>query len=87
MAWQVPRYLIEFERIGRNKSVPPVTVDCDGEADLCRRIRDIARPHLRSRDFDVMLEYAEPGETIIGGFIACGMHSGGSFAVTLDPAA
>lgn len=76
------RYLIEFERIGRNHGVPPVTVEANGEADLCRQIRAVARKHLASPSFDVLLEYAEDGETVIAGWFACGMHSGGNFAVT-----
>ena len=71
------RYLIEFERIGRSRSVPPVTIDADGEADLARKIREVARPHLRSRDFDVLLDMAAGA-----GWFACGMHSGGGFSVT-----
>lgn len=77
----MPRYLIEFERIGRNCSVAAVTVDADGEADLCRQVRTVARPHIASRDFDVMLDYDEFGAPIAG-WLACGMHSGGDFSIT-----
>lgn len=70
------KYEVKFERIGRNHAVEPLTVTVDGEADLCRRIRAHARPHLRSRDFDVCVDL-DAGS----GFIACGMHSGGNFTV------
>lgn len=71
------RYLVEFERIGRNHAVPPITVDAEGEADLARHIRAHARPHLRSADFDVMISADD-----MAGWIACGMHSGGNFSIT-----
>lgn len=70
------RHRIEFERIGRNRNVEPLHVLALGEADLCRAIRAHARPHLRSRDFDVML--SDDGAS---GWIACGMHSGGEFTI------
>lgn len=69
-------YQVEFKRVGRNHHVAPITVAVEGEADLCRRIRAHVRPHLRSRDFDVMLDL-EAGT----GWLACGMHSGGRFTV------
>lgn len=70
------RYRIEFERIGRNRIIEPLHVLALGEADLCRAIRNHARPHLRSRDFDVILD-----ENSNRGWLACGMHNGGDFAV------
>ena len=70
-------YLVEFERIGRNHAVAPITVTVEGEAALAREIRLVARDHLRSRDFDVMID-AEAG----AGWIACGMRSGGNFSIT-----
>lgn len=73
----MPRYLVEFERIGRNTSVPPITIDAAGEADLARQIRAVARPRLRSRDFDVMLSLDDGA-----GWFACGMSSGGNFSIT-----
>jgi hypothetical protein len=70
-------YIIEFERIGRNKSVPPMKVTVAGEDDLTGSIREYARPHLRSRDFDVILD-----ESGSAGCFACGMHNGGNFSIT-----
>ncbi len=72
-------YLVEFERVGRNHQVQPLTATVEGEADLARKIRAHVRPHLRSRDFDVMLD-ADAG----AGWLACGMHSGGNFTFTLS---
>lgn len=71
------RYLIEFERVGRNRNVAAIFVAVNGEAELARQIREHVRPHLRSRDFDVMLDM-DAG----AGWIACGMHSGGNFSIT-----
>lgn len=73
----MPSYLVEFERIGRNRGVRPMTFAVDGEADLSRSLRAVARQHLRSTDFDVMLDM-EAGT----GWFACGMHSGGNFSIT-----
>lgn len=72
------RYTVRFERIGRNHKLAPnpVTIDAAGEADLARQLRAIARPHLRSRDFDVMLDMVAGT-----GWFACGMHSGGECTV------
>lgn len=76
----MPRYRITFERIGRNHSVAPLDADVHGEADLCRAIRAHARPHLRSRDFDVMLD-----EDSNRGWLDCGMRNGGDFTIQLQP--
>lgn len=70
-------YQITFDRIGRNRDVAPFNVFVDGESDMARKIRAHARPHIRSRDFDVCIDAEE-----MTGFIACGMHSGGSFSIT-----
>ncbi len=70
------RHRIEFDRIGRNHNVEPLHVLALGEADLRRAIRTHARPHLRSRDFDVMLN--DDGKS---GWLACGMHVGGNFTI------
>lgn len=74
------RYRITFDRIGRNRSVAPLDADVAGEADLCRAIRNHARPHLRSRDFDVILD-----EDSSRGWLACGMHNGGDFSYQIQP--
>lgn len=74
-------YVITFERIGRNRAVAPLTAKVEGEADLCRAIRTHARPHLRSADFDIMLD-----EESNSGWLACGMHNGGDFTYSLATA-
>lgn len=70
-------YQVTFERIGRNRGVAPLQLVVDGEADMARKVRAYARPHLRSRDFDVCID----AETMTG-FFACGMHDGGKFSIT-----
>lgn len=71
-------YRVTFERIGRKKEFEPVVFDnVAGEADLCRKIRAHARPHLMSRDFDVMIDL-DKGQ----GFLSCGMRNGGTFAIS-----
>lgn len=75
----MPMYHVTFERIGRNRSVKPLTVSRDNELGLLESISRYARPHLRSRDYEVVLE---PCRT--RGYIACGMHLGGNFEVALD---
>ena len=70
------KHRIEFERVGRNRSVEPLHALALGEAELCRAIRNHVRPHLRSADFDVMLN--DDGRS---GWLACGMHSGGNFTI------
>lgn len=72
-------YRVAFKRIGRNHDVPPLIAGVEGEADLCRKIRAYARPHLRSKDFDVFVE-VEKGT----GFIACGMHVGAEFTIARE---
>lgn len=73
----MPRYLIEFERIGRSRGIAPLTVDVTTDDELAIEIERYARPHLRSRDFEAVID-REAG----AGWIACGMHSGGDFSVT-----
>lgn len=70
------RYIIEFERVGRRRDVEPLYVLALNQAELCHAIRNHVRPHIRSRDFDVMID-----EDGCEGWIACGMHSGGEFTI------
>lgn len=70
------RYRVDFERVGRNQNIEPLHALALGEAELCRAIRQHVRPHLRSRDFDVMLD-----EDSNRGWLACGMHNGGDFTI------
>ena len=71
----MPRYTVTFERIGRNKSVPPLNVKAADADHLARFILKYAREHLRSRNVEVIV--GDDGK----GFIACGFHSGGDFTV------
>ena len=73
----MPRYTVTFERIGRNHHVAPLTVAVATDLELCAEIELYARPHLRSRDFDALVDL-DRGT----GFIACGMHGGGNFTIT-----
>jgi hypothetical protein len=72
------QYTVCFNRIGRNHNVPALHVNTNSEADLARKIRNYARPHLRSKDFDVMIDMAS-----MNGFFACGMHDGGTFVIVV----
>ena len=75
-------YRITFDRIGRNHNVAPMLAKVDDAApaeQLAAYIHKHARPHLRSRDFDVFVEL-DKGT----GFIACGMHTGGEFTIRLE---
>lgn len=73
----MPEYRVTFERIGRNRGIVPlVTRAADGDQ-LAEKIHGYARPHLRSRDYDVCVDLANRC-----GFIVCGMvHSGGNFTI------
>lgn len=75
-------YRVTFERIGRNHSVAPMVAKVEDADQLADYIHRHARPHLRSRDYDVKLEIA--GDGTGHGFIACGMHSGGDFTITSE---
>lgn len=73
----MPSYTVTFERIGRNRNIAPLAVAVATDLELCAEIERYARPHLRSRDFDAVVDL-DKGK----GFIACGMHSGGDFTVS-----
>lgn len=72
-------YHVSFERIGRNHSVAPMIAKVEDADQLADYIHRHARPHLRSRDYDVELEIAEDGNG--KGAIVCGMHCGGEFTI------
>jgi hypothetical protein len=78
-------YRVTFTRIGRTGGrdgtpapAPLVArvVDADGLAD---RIYAYARPHLRSSDFDVVVDLEQ-----MRGFITCGFSNGGRFAIEVQ---
>lgn len=70
-------YLVTFDRIGRNHNVEPLNVQSDGPNHLAEQIYHYARPHLRSRDVDVVVDL-DAGS----GHILCGFNNGGTFTVT-----
>jgi hypothetical protein len=67
-------YRVTFTRIGRNHSVAPLDVSAvDGPNHLAKLIFDYARPHLGSRDVDVVLEEdMRSGWIFVGGFRTAG---------------
>ena len=69
-------YRITFDRIGRNRNVAPMIVKAGDAEQLATYIHKHARPHLRSRDYDVFVDIDKGA-----GFIACGMHTGGEFKI------
>ena len=74
-------YRVAFERIGRNHFVNDLITHANDLDDLAERIYSYARPHLRSRDFEVTFEVCD-GEG--DGYLFCGMHSGGDFKITIE---
>jgi hypothetical protein len=81
------RYRITFDRIGRTHDVAPLDVTLEGPIDLhpsrlAEAIYDYARPKLASREVDVDVTLSEDDNTGTG-TIFCGMHSGGSFTITI----
>lgn len=71
-------FTVQFERVGRNDNVADLTYTSRGrEGELARRIYQHARPHLGSRDVEVLIDlYARRG------WISCGMRNGGNFTLT-----
>ena len=52
--------VVTFERIGRDHDVPPLTVTWTDVHELAAAIHAHARPHLRSRQFQVDVYLDEP---------------------------
>jgi hypothetical protein len=72
-------YRVEFDRIGRTHDVAPLDVSAVDADALAESIYRYARPHLRSRDVEVVVDLEA-----MRGSILCGFHSGGRFTVTVD---
>lgn len=85
-------YTVTFDRIGRSRNVAPMTVQVE-DADkaspediadgLAEVIYKYARPHLRSRDVEVVVDLDDlegPGK----GYIFCGFNNGGTFTVAVE---
>lgn len=73
-------YTVTFDRVGRKHDVAPLVVEAADAFDLAERIYGYVRPHLASRDVEVIT----PDEGT--GYINCGFNNGGSFTVSRTPA-
>lgn len=70
------QYRVTYERVGRRRDIPPLTVVAAGADDLAERIYDDVRKYLLSRWPEVHVDLEE-----MRGFILCGFNSGGQFAI------
>lgn len=73
-------YKVTFERVGRYRDLPPLTVRAKDGDDLAEQIYKYVRPSLRSRDVEIVVD-PETGE----GMIVCGVQNGGTFTVVAEP--
>lgn len=73
------KYLVTFNdrRIGRNRQVEPLQCEADDADQLAALIYRYARPHLLSRDVEVVVDL----EKMAGGIFA-GIQNVGTFALT-----
>lgn len=72
---------VTFTRIGRN-SVPPLDTKATDAHDLAEQIHRYARPHLMSRDIEVVVDLADMRGSIFAGF-----NNGGAFTLEhIEPA-
>lgn len=69
-------YLVTFERIGRNRNPAELWATVANPQDLAAQVYRHARPHLGSKDVEVLVNF-ETGS----GVIMCGARVGGSFAL------
>lgn len=79
-------YTCTFDRIGRKHDVAPLVVEADNLDDLAERVFQYARPHLMSRDVEVVVGNDGPGEDTGRGHIFCGFNTGGTFTITSQEA-
>jgi len=78
---------VTFDRIGRTRNVPPLTVTYTEGDDLAayeiaRQVFRYANPRLASREVDVHVELGEQPGAGGNGVIYCGGRVGGSFEVS-----
>lgn len=73
-------YVVTFERVGRYRDLPPLTVRAKDGDHLAKEIYRYVRPSLRSRDVEIVVDI-ETGD----GMIVCGVRSGGTFKVVVEP--
>lgn len=71
------KFIIMFDRIGRNHHVAPLAAEAEDASRLAEKIYYYARPHLRSNDVQIVVDL-EGGE----GHIFCGFNNGGAFTVS-----
>lgn len=69
-------YRVTFTRIGRTHDVPALLATADGPNHLADQILAYARPHLLSRDVEVVFQ-----EDMLSGWIFCGFRTGGTFTI------
>jgi Na+-transporting NADH:ubiquinone oxidoreductase subunit NqrA len=72
--------VVTFDRIGRNRSVPPITTVLLGD-DLAGRIENYARRFLGSREVEVTVLGTPEGEPTDGFIVVGGFRAGGSFTI------
>lgn len=70
------QYTVAFTRIGRSHDVAPLSVGARDADHLAEQIYRYARPHLRSRDVDVLVDLDK-----MQGWITVGFNNGGDFAI------
>lgn len=72
---------VTFDRVGRNHNVAPLVItDTDDWDEIADRVYDHVRPHLRSRNVEVVIR-SDPADGITRGVILCGPVVGGAFTV------
>lgn len=74
------RYIVQFDRLGRNKIVAPLVIDTHSpfhdEQMIEQHVLAYARRHLLSRDIDVSLDL-DLGK----GTVHAGIQTGGTFTI------
>lgn len=73
-------YKVTFDRVGRYRDLPPLTVRAKDGDHLAEEIYRYVRPSLMSRDVEIVVD-PESGE----GNIFCGVNNGGTFKVVAEP--
>lgn len=69
-------YTVTFDRIGRNRAVPPLETASADADHLAEQIYVYARPYLLSSNVDVHVDL-----TVGKGSIFCGFNNGGTFTI------
>lgn len=68
-----------FERVGRNHTVPPLTVESSDPDDIAEAVYRVARKHCMSRDVEVCVDLTEGRVSIFAGF-----HNAGGGTVEVN---